>query len=127
NLTCRRAPRHRASIGSPPRAKTRSASGLACPRTPAETMAMIKRSLLAARLTQILCAPLLFLGLTAAVHAQTYPSRPITVISGFGAGSAADSVARILGEHLRETLGQPIVVDNRVGAAGAIGTAYVAR
>src|SRR5438105_6706578 len=61
---------------------------------------------------------LLFVPLAAA--AQTFPSKPIRVLVGFTAGGAPDIIARMLGLKLQETLGQPIVVENRAGAAGNI-------
>ena len=61
---------------------------------------------------------LLFVPLAAA--AQTFPSKPIRVLVGFTAGGAPDIIARMLGVKLQETLGQPIVVENRAGAAGNI-------
>jgi tripartite-type tricarboxylate transporter receptor subunit TctC len=54
--------------------------------------------------------------------AQTYPSRPVRLIVTFAAGSASDIIARLIGQWLSERLGQPIIVDNRPGAAGNIGT-----
>jgi tripartite-type tricarboxylate transporter receptor subunit TctC len=65
-----------------------------------------------------LIALLLLVPLAAA--AQTFPSRPIRVLVGFTAGGAPDIIARMLGVKLQETLGQPIVVENRPGAAGNI-------
>ena len=59
--------------------------------------------------------------------AQTYPSRPITIVVPFSAGGPTDTLARILGERLKDLLGQTIVVENPTGAAGTIGTARVAR
>jgi tripartite-type tricarboxylate transporter receptor subunit TctC len=59
--------------------------------------------------------------------AQTYPSRPIHIIVGFGPGSTADVLARILGQHMSKTLGQQIVVENRPGAASMIAAEMVAR
>jgi tripartite-type tricarboxylate transporter receptor subunit TctC len=53
--------------------------------------------------------------------AQTYPSRPVTIIVPFPAGGPTDTVARILGEHMKGTLGQPIVVENVAGAGASIG------
>jgi tripartite-type tricarboxylate transporter receptor subunit TctC len=75
----------------------------------------------------------LFLGLCAATGfitaatAQTYPSKPITMIVPFAAGGPLDFVARSLSERLTAGLGQPIVIDNRVGAGGNIGTAAAAQ
>ncbi len=59
--------------------------------------------------------------------AQSYPERPITLVVPFAAGGSTDILARIVGEHLRQALGQPIVIENRAGASGNIGTASVAR
>lgn len=54
--------------------------------------------------------------------AQAYPSRPISVIAPTPPGGATDAVARILGERMRVTLGQPFVVENVAGASGTLGT-----
>ncbi len=59
--------------------------------------------------------------------AQAYPSRPITIIVPFPAGGATTTLARVLAEHMKTTLGQPIVVENVGGASGSIGTTRVAR
>ncbi len=59
--------------------------------------------------------------------AQNYPSRPITAIIPFAGGSASDVVSRILFDKMSKLLGQPIVVENKPGAGGNIGTADVAR
>ncbi|MFO1108120.1 MAG: tripartite tricarboxylate transporter substrate binding protein [Bradyrhizobium sp.] len=59
-------------------------------------------------------------------EAQNYPSRTITVIVPFGAGSGTDSVARVVTRRLSELLQVPVVVDNRVGANGAIGATAAA-
>jgi tripartite-type tricarboxylate transporter receptor subunit TctC len=61
------------------------------------------------------------------VSAQSFPQRPIRIVVGFGPGSAADTVARILAERLSEQLKVSVVVDNREGAGSAIGTAIVAK
>jgi tripartite-type tricarboxylate transporter receptor subunit TctC len=54
--------------------------------------------------------------------AQTYPTRPVRLIVTFAAGGSPDIIARLMGQWLSERLGQPIIVDNRPGAAGNIGT-----
>ena len=59
--------------------------------------------------------------------AQAYPSRPITMIVPFAAGGPADVLGRILAERMRASLGQPVIIDNVVGAAGSIGVGRVAR
>ncbi len=60
-------------------------------------------------------------------QAETYPSRPITIIVPFPAGALSDAAARILQPKLSEALGQSVVVENRGGAGGVTGTAAVAR
>jgi tripartite-type tricarboxylate transporter receptor subunit TctC len=62
---------------------------------------------------------------TASSHAQTYPSRPITVVVPFSAGGPSDAMMRILGERMKVTLGQPILIENITGAGGSIGVARV--
>src|SRR5262245_41130921 len=59
--------------------------------------------------------------------AQTYPSRPVTIVVPFPAAGPADVLARILAERMRETLGQPVVIENVTGAAGSIATGRVVR
>ena len=59
--------------------------------------------------------------------AQTYPSKPITVIVPFAAGGATDVLARFLGERLRAILGQPIIIENVTGAGGSIGVTRLVR
>jgi tripartite-type tricarboxylate transporter receptor subunit TctC len=61
------------------------------------------------------------------VQAQSYPAKPIRMIVPFPVGGGSDSTARILSQRLTEPLRQPIVIDNRVGAAGMIGTEVAAR
>jgi tripartite-type tricarboxylate transporter receptor subunit TctC len=64
----------------------------------------------------------------AAAHAaDPYPDRPIRLIVPFPAGGGTDIVARVLGQKLNESLGQPIIIDNRGGAGGTIGTAQAAK
>jgi tripartite-type tricarboxylate transporter receptor subunit TctC len=77
---------------------------------------------------RILLATLAALSFTGAAHAQgAYPSRPVTLVSAFPAGSGNDLVARAIQPALGEVLGQPVVVENKPGAGGAIGAQYVAR
>ena len=57
----------------------------------------------------------------ATAGAENYPSRPITIIVPFAAGGPTDALARILGDRMRQTLGQPIVVEDVTGAGGTIG------
>jgi tripartite-type tricarboxylate transporter receptor subunit TctC len=67
------------------------------------------------------------LSMHVAASAQSWPARPIRVIIPFGAGSATDLVPRIVFEQLSPQLGQPIVVENRTGAGGTLGTSAVAK
>ena len=60
-------------------------------------------------------------------HAEDYPSRPVKIIVPFGAGGPADVAARLIGNVLQESLGQPFVIENRTGAGGVIGTQEVAK
>ena len=59
--------------------------------------------------------------------AQTYPSRPITIIAPFPAGGPLDTIARIIADPMRVSLGQPVVIENVAGAGGNIGTGRLAR
>jgi tripartite-type tricarboxylate transporter receptor subunit TctC len=68
----------------------------------------------------------LFLVCTA-VSAQTFPQRPLRIVIGFPPGGGIDTVARLLGPKMSESLGQPVVVDNRPGGAGVLGTELVAK
>jgi len=60
-------------------------------------------------------------------HAQTYPNKPIRIIIAQAPGSATDVISRVVGNRLSEALGQPIVVEARPGAGGAVGTEAAAR
>jgi tripartite-type tricarboxylate transporter receptor subunit TctC len=66
-------------------------------------------------------------GSAAALAAQSYPVRPITMIVPFPAGGATDTLARYLAEKMREILGQPIIIENVAGAAGSIGVGRAVR
>ena len=61
------------------------------------------------------------------VHAQEYPSRPVRVIVPFAPGGGTDVFARVLAQRLQEATGQSVIVDNRAGAGGNIGTEIVAK
>lgn len=60
-------------------------------------------------------------------NAETYPSRPVTIITPFAAGSVTDAAARLIAQSLQESLGQPFVVENRAGAGGLLAASAVAR
>ncbi len=77
-------------------------------------------------LRQVLGAALLAAMSTFAA-AQAYPSRPITVVVPFAAGGPTDTIARILGERMGRSLGQPLVIENTAGAGGTIAGNRVAR
>ena len=65
--------------------------------------------------------------LASAAFAQNYPARPLRVITPVSAGSAVDTVARVVGQKLSDAWGQQVVVDNRLGANGIIGTEAAAK
>ena len=65
-------------------------------------------------------------GLTGA-RAQSFPARPITIVVALPAGGGVDALARVMAEHMRGTLGQPIVVENMGGAGGTLSIARVVR
>ncbi len=79
------------------------------------------RRLFAAALAAVLLLPV------SLAWAQSYPSKPIRFVISFGPGSASDALARILGQELQATLGQPIVVVHKPGADGAISAVEVQR
>jgi len=73
---------------------------------------------------------LVAIGLTFAAtgaNAQSYPSKPITIVVPFAAGSGTDSIARIIGQYLQNALNQSVVIENKVGASGVLAATYVAR
>jgi tripartite-type tricarboxylate transporter receptor subunit TctC len=76
----------------------------------------------------IRCCLMLVVSLAAAcASAQSYPVRPVRVIAPFTAGSAIDTLARVIGQKLADSWGQQMVIDNRVGANGIIGTEAAAK
>jgi tripartite-type tricarboxylate transporter receptor subunit TctC len=80
------------------------------------------------RLCQLAGAvPALLLAATVSVQAQQYPNRPIRVISPYPAGSASDTVTRVVMEQVSQKIGQPTVIEMRPGAGGSIGFGFVAK
>ncbi|MGH6737493.1 MAG: Bug family tripartite tricarboxylate transporter substrate binding protein, partial [Bradyrhizobium sp.] len=83
-----------------------------------------------ALLTHLLCRAAVAAVLIAAAapaNAQQYPSRPIRVISPFPAGSASDTVSRVVLDHVSQLIGQPMPIEQKPGAGGATGFTSVAR
>ena len=60
-------------------------------------------------------------------QAQTYPTRPVTLVLGFAPGGPSDVMARVFSKKLEQVLGQPMVIENRTGAGGNIAGEMVAR
>jgi len=75
------------------------------------------RTLVLALVVAALCGP---------ARADTFPSRPVTLVAVFGAGSASDTICRIIADPLSKALKQPVIVEDRPGADGALGATYVA-
>jgi tripartite-type tricarboxylate transporter receptor subunit TctC len=75
------------------------------------------------------CAVVAFviLALAHATAAETYPSRPVTIVAPYAAGGGADLIARLMAQKLAERLGQSFVVENRLGAGGVIAASSVAK
>jgi tripartite-type tricarboxylate transporter receptor subunit TctC len=79
-------------------------------------------------LTRVVRAAIILLAGTTALAAQTsYPSRPVTMVVAFAAGGSTDLIARVLGQRMGAILGQTVIIENKGGADGAIGSASVAR
>lgn len=74
-----------------------------------------------------LAALVLMPALPSRAVAQTFPTGPVRIIVGFGAGSTADIVARLVGKHMQESLGQPVAVENRAGNSSMLAAEMVAR
>ena len=71
-------------------------------------------------------AGLMALGLSTPAMSQAYPTKPITIIVSFAAGGPSDVIARLLGEQMSKTLGQPILIENVAGAGGTAGAKRLA-
>jgi tripartite-type tricarboxylate transporter receptor subunit TctC len=88
---------------------------------------MTGKTMLQRRTLVGLCTALL-LGLSAGAHAQTtYPTKPVKFVVAFAPGGPADIIARLLGQRLSESLGQPVVVENRAGAGGNVASGIVSK
>src|SRR5690606_13753464 len=75
----------------------------------------------------ILCMGLIVGGLSpASANAQSYPTKPITVVVPYPPGSTSDTLMRLLGPKLSESLGQSVIIENRSGASTGIGSKHVA-
>ncbi len=84
--------------------------------------------MIAVRLSVVLSATLAGLAFSAlAVHAQPYPSKPIRLVVPYPPGAGTDILARTVGQRLSDSMGQQVVIDNRPGAGGTIGTEIVAK
>ncbi len=77
--------------------------------------------------TLIVAAAIAALSGATIAKAQTFPSRPITIVVALPAGGGVDALARLLAEHMKTTLGQPIIVENMGGAGGTISIQRVVR
>ena len=67
-------------------------------------------------------ASALLAGAPVVAGAQAYPAKPVRIIVPFAAGGGADYISRLMGQRLTEPLGQQIVIENRPGAGGTVGT-----
>jgi tripartite-type tricarboxylate transporter receptor subunit TctC len=76
---------------------------------------------------RIVVVSLLAVAMSASALAQTFPAKPVRIVVAFPAGGGVDIVARLLAPKLAEAWGQQVIVDNRAGASGVIGTEFAAR
>jgi len=77
--------------------------------------------------TRTMLAAMVVACVATSAHAQSFPSKPVTLVVPFPAGSTTDLVGRILQDELAKAVGQTVVIDNRGGAGGGVGTEAVAR
>jgi tripartite-type tricarboxylate transporter receptor subunit TctC len=145
NLVIRRCPLNvRITLGSGLRAdidgRRRSANGRHCAKDKAlaaRTACWYPAAWEASIITSVKLPRRQFLNLAAGAaalpalsriaSAQTYPSRPITIVIGYAAGGPTDTRVRILAQHMRGTLGQSVIVENMTGASGSLAIARVGR
>src|SRR5215203_3446183 len=73
------------------------------------------------------CCAAIALAMIGAASAQSYPVRPVRLVVPYPAGGVNDIIARLLAPKLGDALGQPVVIDNRPGAGGNLGTDHVAK
>src|SRR5688572_13626404 len=79
------------------------------------------------KLVMQFAAALAAAGWVSSAPAQSYPARPVRIVVPFPAGGGVDATARTVGQKLSEQIGQPVVIDNRPGAAGTIGADHVSK
>ena len=79
------------------------------------------------RMKLVLAAAIVAVAVPFVALAQSFPQKPITIVAAYPAGGVADQMARVLAGELSKRLGQPVTVENRVGASGMIGANYVAK
>jgi tripartite-type tricarboxylate transporter receptor subunit TctC len=75
----------------------------------------------------LLAAAAVAFALSAPAHAQTWPDRPLRIVVAAGPGSSLDTLARLIGDRLKDRVGQPVVVENKPAAGGTVATAEVAK
>ena len=76
-------------------------------------------------LTTLICAPMLCA--VAPAQSETYPSKAVRMVVPFGPGTTTDTIARLIADRMSKALGQSIIIENKAGAGGTIGTAQVSR
>src|SRR5258705_8699060 len=131
---CRWSPSLTASSSSSPAAMAGTARGCrrgmsAKARPKSSRRCEMARVRVAAALTSTAATLLCGLTLTAApvyLHAQTYPVRAVRMVVPFPPGGGTDVIGRLIAQKLTGALGQQVIVDNRAGAAGRLGTDYAA-
>src|SRR5438094_457863 len=74
-----------------------------------------------------LAAAVALIGCVGPAWAEQYPTKPIRLVVPFAPGGPTDVYGRLIGQHLLETWGQPVVADNRPGATGVLGTSIVVK